>query len=154
MSNIQQLKTKNKKIHKLKPNKQHIPYQIPIINFSDYVIDSSCLNYGLRRSFIDKNRFVKRDLGVIGRKIFVSPEVKENFTRFLKTLHITNNVNHTKDDTVKPNHSGITKIISRDEDSSKVVINKVDYDKKVEEMINEGIGRGKYEETEDNILKD
>ena len=30
----------------------------------------------------------------------------------------------------------------------------MDYDKKVEEMINEGIGRGKYEETEDNILKD
>ena len=56
--------------------------------------------------------------------------------------------------TVKPNHSGITKIIPRDEDSSKVVINKMDYDKKVEEMINEGIGWGKYEETEDNILKD
>ena len=37
--------------------------------------------------------------------------------------------------TVKPNHSGITKIIPRDEDSSKVVINKMDYDKKVEEMI-------------------
>ena len=33
-------------------------------------------------------------------------------------------------------------------------MNKIDYDKKVEEMINEGIERGKYKETEDNILKE
>ena len=64
MSNIQQLKTKNKKIHKLKPKEQHIPYQVPIINLTDYDIDSSCLKYGLHHSFIDKNRFIKRDLGV------------------------------------------------------------------------------------------
>ena len=28
---MQQLKTKNRKIHKLKPKEQHIPYGIPII---------------------------------------------------------------------------------------------------------------------------
>ena len=33
-------------------------------------------------------------------------------------------------------------------------MNKKDYDKKVEEMINDGIAPGKYEETEDNILKE
>ena len=33
-------------------------------------------------------------------------------------------------------------------------MNKKDYNKKVEEMINEGIEQGKYEETEDNILKE
>ena len=33
-------------------------------------------------------------------------------------------------------------------------MNKIDYDKKVEQMINEGIEQGKYEETEDNILKE
>ena len=33
-------------------------------------------------------------------------------------------------------------------------MNKEDYDKKVEEMINDGIAPGKYEETEDNILKE
>ena len=37
MSNIQQLQTKNKKIHKLKPKEQHIPYQVPIINLTDYM---------------------------------------------------------------------------------------------------------------------
>ena len=33
-------------------------------------------------------------------------------------------------------------------------MNKKDYDKKVEEMINDRIAPGKYEETEDNILKE
>ena len=55
MSNIQQLQTKNKKIHKLKPKEQHIPYQVPFINLTDYDIDSSCLKYGQHHSFIDKN---------------------------------------------------------------------------------------------------
>ena len=57
---MQQLKAKNKKIHKLKPKEQHIPYQAPIM--------SSITLVGLPRSFIDKNKFVKRDLGIIGRK--------------------------------------------------------------------------------------
>ena len=64
MSNIQQLKTKNKKTRKLKPKRQHIPYQLPIINLSDFDIDFPCLKYGLHHSFIDKNRFIKRDLSV------------------------------------------------------------------------------------------
>ena len=33
-------------------------------------------------------------------------------------------------------------------------MNKIDYDKKAEEMINEGMEQGKYEETEDNILEE
>ena len=64
MSNIQQLKTKNEKIYKLKPKEQHIPYQVPIINPSNYDMGSSCLKYGLHHSSIDKNRFIKRNLGV------------------------------------------------------------------------------------------
>ena len=32
-------------------------------------------------------------------------------------------------------------------------MNKINYEEKVEEMINEGIEQRKYEETEDNILK-
>ena len=80
MSNIQQLKTKNKKTHKLKPKEQHIPYQVPIINLSDYDIVFSCLKYSLPHPFIDKNRFIKKDLGVELESLaanvyqFVSPE--------------------------------------------------------------------------------
>ena len=82
MSNIPQLKTKNKKIRKLKPKEQHIPYQTPTINNSDYDNDSACLKYGLHHSFIDKNRFIKRDLCVevvsLAANVdeFVSPKVK------------------------------------------------------------------------------
>ena len=107
MSNIQQFKTKNKKIHKLKPKEQHIPYQVPVINFSDYDIDSSCLKYSLHHSFIDKSRFIKWDLGVELESLaanvdeFVSPEVKEKFHQFLRnTTHtLANNVYDTKDGT-------------------------------------------------------
>ena len=166
MSNIQQLKTKYKKIHKLKPKEQHISYQVPIINLTDYDIDSSCLKYGLHHSFIDTNRFIKRDLGVELESLaasvdeFVSPEVKEEFHLFLRntTYTLTNNVYHTKDDTYNKTKSlrGNKNIVilSGDKDSSIVIMNKIDYDKKVEEMINEGIEQGKYKETEDNILKE
>ena len=104
MNNIQQLKTNNKKIHKLKPKEQHIPYQVLIINLSDYDIDFSCLKYGRHHSFIYKSRFIKQDLGVELETLaanvdeFVSPEVKEEFHQFLRntTYTPTNNVYHTK----------------------------------------------------------
>ena len=86
MSNIQQLKTKNKKIHKLKPKEQDMPYGIPIMNLSDYHIDASCLKYGLHHSFIDKIKFVKRDLSVELESLaanvdeFIFSDVKEDVT--------------------------------------------------------------------------
>ena len=45
-------------------------------------------------------------------------------------------------------------ILSGDKDSSTVIMNQKDYDKKVEEMINERVALGKYEETDDNILNE
>ena len=91
---------------KLKPKEQHILYQVPIINLSDYDTDFSCLKYSLHHSFIDKNRFIKLDLGVELETLaanvdeFVSLEVKEEFHQFLRntTYILTNNVCHTKDD--------------------------------------------------------
>ena len=110
------------------------------------------MRYDLPHSFIDKNRFVKRDLGVELESLatnideFVSPEVKEEFHQFLRntTYTLTNNVYHTKDDTYNKTKSlrdnkNIV-ILSGNFDSSIVRMNKKDYDKKVEEMINEGIG--------------
>ena len=106
MSNMQQLKTKNKKIHKLKSTEQHIPYQAPIINLSDYDNDFSCLKYGLHHSFIDKHKFLKRYLHaqleslIANVDVFVSPEKKEEFLQFLKSTPL------------KPNPKGKTKILS------------------------------------------
>ena len=152
ISNIQQLKTKNKKIRKLKPKRPHILYQVPIINLSDYDTDSSCLKYDLHHSFIDKNRFIRRDFvveleplaGSVGE--FVSPEVKEEFHQFRRnTTHtLANNVYHTKDDTYKKikslrDNKKIV-ILSGDKDSGIVIMNKIE--------------QGKYEGTGDNILKE
>ena len=91
---------------------------------------------------------------------FVSPEVKEEFHQFLRntTYTLTNNVYHTKDDTYNKTKSlrdnkNIV-ILSGDKDSSIVTMNQIDYDKKVEHMTNEGIEQGKYQKTEDKILKE
>ena len=45
-------------------------------------------------------------------------------------------------------------ILSGSKGSSIVIINKKDYNRKIDDMINEGIQQGKYEETDDNILKE
>ena len=65
---------------------------------------------------------------------------------------------HTKDGTYNKTKSlrdnkNIV-ILSGEKDSSIVIMNKKDYNENVEEMINGGIEQGKYEETEDNILKE
>ena len=57
-------KTNNEKIYKLKLKEHHIPYEIPIIKLSDYGIDSSCSKDELHHSYMDKIRFIKRDLCV------------------------------------------------------------------------------------------
>ena len=44
--------------------------------------------------------------------------------------------------------------ISDDKDSSKVIMNKKDYNRKTDDMINEGRQQRKYRETDDNILKE
>ena len=45
-------------------------------------------------------------------------------------------------------------ILSGSKGSSIVIINKKDYNRKIDDMINEGIQQGKYKETDDNILKE
>ena len=45
-------------------------------------------------------------------------------------------------------------IFSGDKDSSIAIRNKKDYNKKIDEIINDGIQRGKHKETDDNILKE
>ena len=45
-------------------------------------------------------------------------------------------------------------ILNGDKDSSVVIMNKLDYTNKINNMINEGILKGTYVETNDNTLKD
>ena len=45
-------------------------------------------------------------------------------------------------------------ILSGDKDSSIAIMNKKDYNKKIDEIINDGIQQGKQKETDDNILKE
>ena len=81
--------------------------------------------------------------------------MKKEFHWFLsKNTHtLTNSVPHTKGDMFNKTKSlqdnKNTVILSGDKDSSIVVMNKKDYYKKVEEMINERIEQRKYEETGD-----
>ena len=70
----------------------------------------------------------------------------------------TQNNRHTKDNTYHDlhhlrNNKNIA-LLSEDKESSIVVMNKVDYSKKVNGMINEGIKEGKYEMTRDTTHKD
>ena len=45
-------------------------------------------------------------------------------------------------------------ILSDDKDSSIVIMNKKDYNRRIDYMITEGIQQEKYKETDDNILKE
>ena len=74
------------------------------------------------------------------------------------TNKFTQNNHHTKDNTYNDlhhlrNNKNIV-LVSGDKESSIVVMNKVDYGKKVNGMIKEGIKEGKYEMTRDTTRKD
>ena len=104
MNNLRQLKTKNKKIYHLKPKNLPRHYQVPIINLPDFEIDTICLKYELHHFFMDKNRFIKRELGVELESLassvdtFVLQEYKEEFHQFLSnTTYKLSNVYRTKD---------------------------------------------------------
>ena len=122
--------------------------------------------FHLQQSFVDKNKFVKRNIAVelealaINVDEYVIPENKELFHEFLRS-HVnkfTQNIYHSKDNTFK-SLAEIRKnpdivILSGDKDSSTVILNKTDYVDKVESMIQEGIDNGKYEITTDKTYRD
>ena len=86
--------------------------QVPVKNLSDFDIDTSSLKYGLHHSFIDKNKFNKRDLAVQFKSLvtiadeLVPPKQKAEFHKFLQhaTDLLSQNVYHTKDNTFKETH--------------------------------------------------
>ena len=142
-----QLKTKNNKIRNRRPKHANKTSQVPVKNLSDYDIDTSSLKYGLNHSFIDKNKFIKRDLAVQFESLFrsvdelVTQERKEEFREFLRHIKylLSQNVYHTKDNTFKETHkirnNNNVVILPGDKDSSAIIMNRSDYTKKVESML-------------------
>ena len=90
----------------------------------------------------------------------VPQEQKEEFHKFLRytTDLLSQNVYHTKDNTFKETHkirnNNNVVILPVDKDSSVIIMNRSDYTKKVELMLQQGISEGKYIKTEDDILKE
>ncbi len=104
--NIKQLQTKNNKLYKLTgkhTNTQYIKSKIPIINLSSEELDTAPLEKtGLNHSFIDKNKFTKRDISVEMESLAsimdddIQDEEKDEFHEFLRasTNKFAKNIHH------------------------------------------------------------
>ena len=110
--NTKQLICKNKKMHNLKIKVNKLPkdkYNIPVLNLSSASLDLSLLKYGLHQSFVDKHKYVKRNVAVEMESIalwldnYVDFSMKETFHEFLRpsTNIISNKIYSEKDNTVK-----------------------------------------------------
>ena len=89
----------------------------------------------------------------------VDPSQLENFHEFLSgyTDIFSKNVLSTNDKTYKNLKNIIRKsnivILRGDKDSSVVIMNRSDYIKKLEGVIEEGVRKGTYKKTEDTTLQ-
>ena len=139
-TNIMQLRCKNKKLCNLiisKP-KTMDSYKIPVVKLSTENLDIEPLKYGLHHSYVDKNKYVKRNvatelesLSIILDK-YINPSSKENFHEYLRaaTNIITKNIYNDHDNTFKSlvnlrkNENII--VLSADKESCTVILNKAD----------------------------
>ena len=71
---------------------------------------------------------------------------------------LSQNVYHTKDNTFKETHkirnNNNVVVLPGDKDSSVIIMNRSDFTRKVESMLQQGTSEGKYVKPEDNILKE
>ena len=162
-SNLEQLKRKNNKLRilSLKVLKNQHSYHVPVINLSSQVLETKPLKYGLHLSFTDKKKFVKRNVAVELESLaasldhHVEQSNKEAFHEYLRscTNIITKNIYTDKDDTftslqkLRKNKDII--ILSVGKESCTVMLNKSDYVRKVDQMIEDCITEGNYIETSD-----
>ena len=126
-------------------------------------LNVDCLKFGLRHSYINKNKFVKKDLAVklesLAEKVdeFAELERKELFHEYLRktTNELARNVQFARDDTFKA-----SKVLK---DNPNIVILSEDkcyhYGKdsiptKTSNNDRWGIEQGKYVHSEDTIIKD
>ena len=107
--NTEQIKTENKKLSnlwKFNINKsQENYYEIPIVNLSSFRnLSTSCLKFSLHQSFVDKNKFIKRDIAIelesVAEKLdnSIGHEQKEEFHEYLRkyTEKLSKNIADSK----------------------------------------------------------
>ena len=167
--NTRQFRTKNGKLTRLAGQVPRTidDFTVPIINLSSFEdLDTSVLRYGMNYSFVNKNRFIKRDIAVELENLAtildkeVPSENKETFHEFLRsyTNRFAHNIYQTRDSTFKNLHALRTNreivILSGDKDSCVVILNREDYVRKVDDLLEEGISDGVYELTEDKTHED
>ena len=136
------------------------------MNLSSASLDLSLLKYGLCQSFVDKHKYVKQNVAVEMESValsldnYVDVSMKETFHEFLRssTNIISNNIYSEKDNTVKLLSPLIKNdkivILAADKESCTVILNKSDYIRKVNNIIEEGMQQGKYIETIDTTQSD
>ena len=152
--NTKQLICKNKKLHNLKIKFNTLPkdkYNIPVLNLSSAFLDLSSLKYGLHQSFVDKHKYVKRNVALEMESValrlhnYVDVSMKETFHEFLRSsTNMSNNIYSEKDNTVKLLSPLIKNdkivILAADKETCTVILNKSDYIKKVNKIIKEDMG--------------
>ena len=129
-------------------------------------MERSQLELGLEYSCINKSKnerkFLSANLKSICQRVDKDTDqgMKEEFHVFLRgcTDIFIKNMNNTKDHTYS-NLKGLIKnknlcVLSGDKDSCVIIMNKQDYMQKLEDMLNEGIKRGTYEQTTDTTKQD
>ena len=149
--NTKQLICKNEKLHNLKIMFNKLPkdkYNIPVLSLSSASLDLSSLKYGLHQSFVDKHKYVKRNVAVEMESValrldnHVNVSMKETFHEFLRTSTniISNNTVKLLGPLIKNDK---IVILAADKKPCTVILNKSDYMRKVNNIIEEGMQQGK-----------
>ena len=134
------------------------------MNLSSESLDLSSLKYGLYQSFVDKKKYVKQKVAIEIESVavrldkYVDVSMKETFHELLRSSTNIINNNVYSDNTVKL-LSPLLKndkivILVADKESCTAILNKSDYIKKVNNIIEEGMQQGKYIETLDTTQSD
>ena len=123
---------------------------VPVINLSSEDLDMKPLKYGLRHSFTNKNKYVKRNIAVELESLatsldkFADQSLKEFFHEYLRssTNVLAKNIYSDKDATFKSLNSlrkNKDVVLAADKESCTVILNKDDYIKKVNNIIEDRI---------------
>ena len=124
------------------------------------------IGHPFKKNILNERKYVKRSVAVEIESValrldnYVDVSMKETFHDFLRlsTNIISNNIYSEKDNTVKL-LSPLTKndkivVLAADKETCTVILNKRDYIKKVNKIIEQGMEQGKYIETIDTTQSD
>ena len=170
---LDSFKTKNRKLAALIA-KQGDSYKsstcsTPLINLSSIELTSDEINqfkFGLHCSFVDESKNIKKHLPTkfesLAEKITenIGSHKREYFHEFFRAYVdiFTKNVYATTDYTYKHLKRIIKDpnlvVVSGDKESCVVIMNKSDYQNKLQQIINDAISDGVYKVTADNTLDD